>query len=127
MCIRTEERDYTPQHILEEIAVPLIRKRGGASFSEILAAVEAEVKHVDADDELVCKGTRRRISKLLENTSNHGTLELNHNILTLSVREANRLGYKAPSGLKFKEVWYMTAAYAKLHGYPTLDTTNWNR
>jgi hypothetical protein len=135
MCIRNEARDYTPESIITSIVVPFIKKVGGAGFGTILDMVKDTLwndpdyrERFAADNELICgKNHVARMSKILQNTSNHGGLELNHNIVTLASREANRLGYKTPSGLKFKETWYMTRKFADRHGYPVHDTTEWDK
>lgn len=135
MNIKTSHRPYHGQKDAERFAVDFIKSRGMVSqsvleemYEDYLRVVEKHYdKYFGADFELVCDDSKERKNKCLENLSNHGNYEIFHDIVTINVREANRLGYRAPTGLKFKEKWYMTRDYAEAKGYPVHDTASWDK
>jgi len=79
-----------------------------------------------ADFEMVCGDSKERRFKCLENLSNHGNYEITHDIVTVNIRECNRLGHRTPGGLKFREKWFMTRKRAEGYGYPVHDTALWD-
>ena len=133
--IRTSGRPYHNQKDAEHFAVDYINKRGMVSQSVLEDEYgdwlnemhENYEKDFDADLELVCGDGTERKNKCMENLSNHGVYEIDHDIVTINVREANRLGYKTPSGLKFNDKWFMKREHAKRMGYPIHDTVSWDK
>ena len=126
---------FNGQQIAEQFAADFITDRGAVSESVLEAAYDEfllelhedyERDFEEVDNELVCDDTKERKYKSVENLSNHGIFEIIYDIVTLNVREANRLGYRTPGGLKFKGKWYMTRKRAESGGYPIHDTVAWD-
>jgi hypothetical protein len=129
--IRHEGRPYHTQADAEEFAVNFIKIHGMVSQSNLEAAYEDWLSEVDtiheADQEMVCSESKERMYKCLENLSNHGVYEIDHDIVTINIREANRLGYKTPGGLKFREKYFARRDMADRMGLPVHDTTQWDK
>jgi len=132
--IRTTGRPYHSQKDAEMFAVEYIKEHGAVAesvledaYDEFLHEMHKRYEELfEADLEMVCDEKKERRYKCLENLSNHGNYEIYHDIVTVNIREANRLGYKSPYGLKFKEKWYMTRNRAERYGYPIHDTVSWD-
>jgi len=129
--VRHEGRPYHNQHDAEQFSVDFINKHGLVSQATLEASYEQWLHDVDriyeADEETVCNDSKERMHKCLENLSNHGVYEIDYDIVTINVREANRLGYRTPGGLKFVGQHYARRDVAERYGYPVHDTTKWDK
>jgi hypothetical protein len=132
--IKGSGRLYHNQADAELFAVEYIKEVGAVEETVLEDAYDEWLRQwhenydtvYEADTEMVCDDKKERRNKCLENLSNHGVFEIEHDIVTINVREANRLGYKTPGGLKFKGKWYMTRVRAERDGYPVHDTVDWD-
>ena len=126
---------FNGQAIAEQFAADFITDKGAVSESVLEAAYDEFLHELhknyerdfeEVDSELVCSDTKERKYKSVENLSNHGIFEITYDIVTINTREANRLGYRTPGGLKFTGKWYMTRKRAERSGYPVHDTVAWD-
>jgi len=134
--IKATGRPFHSQRDALDFAVSFIREHQAVSESTLEISYDEYLRGVhkfdnydetfEADLEMVCSDTKERRNKNMQNLSNHGIFEMDYDIVTINIREANRLGYKTPGGLKFSEKWYMTRRRAEQSGYPVHDTVAWD-
>ncbi len=131
-------KKHTGEGAMRNIAAPIIQKTAGViSSTDVLKKCQKVLEKTwpnyktefkAADYVRVCGGTKPRILKILENSSNHGPFELDHQIFTVNNTLANERGFSLSNGQKFKGVYFISAdALAKMpKKIPVLKTLLWD-